>query len=621
MEMKNYLTVKGSEGKPLRSVIFASISMILLYILLCGSPYRMELKHFKRIGQCGVQHVIDDFSHGYYGRAPMSPLSIHNLTREELMDRKNALDIKRSKYQWGEPEDYKGFPPSILEFESVKCEEDFTIPYSMSFFGNVRKVVWEIMASKFLNDYTDIKNFELIFKSPFMDKPIIADRWEEDKTFSRMRLQGVNPVVIQKISEIPPHFEVDLGRIAEFIDDDVSVMEALAQGRFFLETYPDLVDLPTKNGVVFPAMCLHYVRLDSALVPVAIQLTQTLTEDDTLGVFYPDEGEAWTFAKLAANEATALHHQIVTHLLRTHLHVEVWSIASHRTLPEQHPIYLLMKDFLEKVIAINHQARILLLPKIIDLVAATGVPGSRVLAERAYDGFNFTEAYLKTDLINRGVWDPSLPLDEQPLKGYDYRDFALPLWDVFETYVRDIVHTFYINDIAVSTDLSIQSWTREIAVEGKMKGFPLAINSRSQLIEVVTSIMFTSSVQHAAINFNQYDMLGYVPNLPLSLNIHSMPERKDQFTREFLHQALPDWKRSTLQTAVVWCLSAGPVWSSDTIMHPTGWNHEEAQQITHKFVSSLQKISDQQSAINDARVISERYTVLDPKTIPKATAI
>ena len=40
-----------------------------------------------------------------------------------------------------------------------------------------------------------------------------------------------------------------------------------------------------------------------------------------------------------------------------------------------------------------------------------------------------------------------------------------------------------------------------------MAGFPSKIQTREQLIQILTTIIWTCTAQHAAINFNQYDMV------------------------------------------------------------------------------------------------------------------
>jgi len=612
---------KATKQRVSRPMISLLLGLFITYFIFTQSPYRIDARNIRRIKECGIQTLYQDISDGLFPRSSRIPMCITNKTFDELLDEQNLLSIERERYQWGEPEEFLGFPPSIRNFDDVKCQEDFSLPNAIAFFGNMRKTLWEIFGSSLFASWTSIKSFELIFNSPFMDRPVIMDHWDQDEVFSAERLRGTNPVVLQKIDRIPSNFMIDEARLIGFIDRHASIESEFSKGHFFLESYPELDGVPTKNGVAFPAMCLHYVRDDGVLIPVAIQLTQKLDENNTLGVIYPDEGDAWLFAKLATNMATALHHQVVTHLLKTHLFVEVWSIAAHRSLPENHPMYILMKDFLDKVMAINHQARTLLLPKIIDIVASPGVPGSRYIAQLVYDSYNFTEAYLKNDLIKRGVWNPDLPIDQQPLPNYDFRDFSLPLWDAVEDYVRGIIHTFYADDATVSRDISIQNFAKEISVEGKMRGFPHPIVSMDQLTDVITMIIYTASVQHAAINFIQYDKLGYTPNLPLSMTIEKLPQSKSDITEEFIFNALPGFKKSVLQTAVVWTLSASPIFESEMIIHPTVWNHGDAQAVSEKFVRRLLEISDDVAIKNAVRDPISKYTVLDPKKIPKATSI
>ena len=97
-----------------------------------------------------------------------------------------------------------------------------------------------------------------------------------------------------------------------------------------------------------------------------------------------------------------------------------------------------------------------LIPEVISIVTSTGVEGAMELGGRVYKEWNFTAHYLPNDLINRGVWEPSLPISQQPLPGYDYRDFTLPLWDAMRTYVGNILGEFYDSDFQLSEDYEIQ---------------------------------------------------------------------------------------------------------------------------------------------------------------------
>jgi len=49
------------------------------------------------------------------------------------------------------------------------------------------------------------------------------------------------------------------------------------------------------------------------------------------------------------------------------------------------------------------------------------------------------------------------------------------------------------------------------------QGMPKEV-SREKLIEILTVFIFTSSVQHAAVNFGQYDEYAFPPNYPADLH-------------------------------------------------------------------------------------------------------
>ena len=53
---------------------------------------------------------------------------------------------------------------------------------------------------------------------------------------------------------------------------------------------------------------------------------------------------------------------------------------------------------------------------------------------------------------------------------------------------------------------------------GRIKGLPNdgAVQRIGELIEVATFVIYTCSVQHAAVNFPQYDCMSYTPNMPLA---------------------------------------------------------------------------------------------------------
>jgi len=595
------------------------------------NPYHIDKYNYERIEKCGGYKTIWDDLH--YDLGPKHPFIGKNA--DNLKWRNHVLEEKRKSYKFAEPEEFKGFPPSIADFEDqmVKCQQGFTHQDRISFMGNIMSGIKDGFFYKILvtltggwksNHYIVSPWFvyDAIFWSPYIgDKPEKANHWADDQVFSKMRLNGANPVVLSRCRQIPTNFQVDSTRVLKFLDVDVSLETAMSDGRIFIESYEDLENIPKReDSIVYPAMALHYVANNRTLVPIAIQLDQKITSD-SLGVFYPDEGDAWLFAKIAVQNSYSLHHQVDTHLLKTHLNIEVWTIAMHRNILPDHPVFILLQNYLQKTMAINDRARKILLPKIIELVAGAGLNGSRAAVEIGYAKWNFTAAHLKNDLIARGVWDPTLPMEQQTLHGYDYRDFTLPLWDSLEDYAKGIIEIFYENDSDVLEDLSIQLFAEDVTIGGKMKGFPSPIRTKHDLVGVITMMMFTTSVQHAAVNYNQYEYFGYTPMSPLSLSSANAPKSKSSITLDSIFSMLPDFKKSTAQSATVWALTRAPFLKEEMLDHQLQWDLPRAQAVVDRFVHQLRDVTSWMERMNKHRKPVDKYTVLYPSNIPKATQI
>lgn len=104
------------------------------------------------------------------------------------------------------------------------------------------------------------------------------------------------------------------------------------------------------------------------------------------------------------------------------------------------------------------------------------------------------------------------------MKGYEYGQDALRLWNCLHKFYTSIIETEFKDDNAVmcksvKNDVSLQSWVKYIKEIGLMKTFP-DLNTNADLINTVTSIVFQLSVQHTAINYTHSYFYGFSQNAP-----------------------------------------------------------------------------------------------------------
>ncbi|HEY9909021.1 MAG TPA: lipoxygenase family protein, partial [Thermosynechococcaceae cyanobacterium] len=365
-----------------------------------------------------------------------------------------------------------------------------------------------------------------------------------DREFARQRLAGQNPVMLRRLQGDDRPWLQSWAAQPYRLADGTEVDLGQASDRLFVADYPLLQqitpsDLQPGRYVGSPIALFH--RSASGLEPVLIQVepgrvvTPNAATDD------------WMRAKLYTQTADVTYHELVTHLCETHLVMESFAIATPRQLPPNHPVYRLLKPHFQFLLAVNTRGNAVLLGPggAIEQLMAPTRETSLGLINQAYRSRNFLDYALPTDLKRRGVEADAIP-------DYPYRDDALLLWEAIERYTRRYLSRYYPDDSAVQQDPYLQSWAAELGGSldssdrsefaqatswlpkfwsaepnleaglpsyARVPGFPTSAGELSlqRLIDIATQIIFTSGPQHAAVNFGQFDYVGYTPNAPLAL--------------------------------------------------------------------------------------------------------
>ncbi|HYO59322.1 lipoxygenase family protein [Archangium sp.] len=394
--------------------------------------------------------------------------------------------------------------------------------------------------------------------SPLLQRLPIVDVFQQDTVFAHQRTAGPNPLVLQRVDEVPSHLAITEAHFQRALGEGDSLAAARAEGRLFLADYAVLEGLPpgtTPDGrrkYIRAPMALFCWREPPAagLVPVAIQLGQSRDAP----VFTPADGTAWQVAKLFVQVADGNVHETISHLGRTHLLVEPFVLATARQLDRTHPVAVLLQPHFRFTLGINHAARrILIAPGGgVDQLLAGTLEGSLSLASTARAA-PFRDGALPRELAQRGLADTSV------LPDYPYREDALPLWKAIQDFVTQYLRLYYAGDADVVGDFELQGWVRELQSGdgGHVQGLTASggIETVADLEAVLTQLLFTAGPQHAAVNFTQFPLMGYVPNQPLAAYAPP-PADASPLPHEALLRWLPPLDQAFQQESLLYLLSS-----------------------------------------------------------------
>uniref|UniRef100_A0A0P4W1A9 Lipoxygenase domain-containing protein n=1 Tax=Scylla olivacea TaxID=85551 RepID=A0A0P4W1A9_SCYOL len=539
-------------------------------------------------------------------------------TPEKLLaQRMHDIGHKKEVYRY--TQNVKNGP---VQIENLPSDEKFSEEYYWTF---ASEKVSLLAQTKFIEwtttKWNTLENLKSVFKKS-LGEPECIDVWKEDWWFGLQRLQGVNPQVIALCTAIPENFDVTEETVKGLLDD-LALEEALKKKKLFICDLEITDNLDCKdNRELASPLALFYLNKENKLMPVAIQLKQKKGPDNP--VYTPnDSPNTWLVAKMFYNNAEAQHHQALTHLGYTHLLMEGVVICTHRNLSPSHPLFKLMAPHFLFLLAINTRG----LEKLVapggwvDICMTQGVQGIFELMKRGFDRWRFDrEGQVEKELESRGVLDPEV------LPYYPYRDDAIPLFNVIKKYVRTVVTHHYDTPEKLAGDWELKWWREELVKPRDNNGVGLrnipgneeeGFTSVDEVVDVVTVIIATCSLGHAAANFQQYEQYGFVPNYP-GILMGSVPCEKKIYSEKDIMALLPD-KRMTLDIMVITKLLSSRGTNSlgnfemQYLYDPVGVKAAE------EFKKDLKKLSlDMQKSNIDRQW---KFEWLDPTIVPNSISV
>lgn len=381
---------------------------------------------------------------------------------------------------------------------------------------------------------TDVERFNDIVKD-----------WRDDGIFAEQRLSGNNPMVLRRVTENSTEVGLSWSELKKTLNPNYnwesSVMkasgnnepleEAIRKGNVYAlryEVFDDLVSFadvadqtpgrnlwPLKSPVALFAIKTQ--KNGKRLRPVAIQLDHK----PDAPVFFPSDGDYWTLAKWIVQATDYAHGQMVEHLLKVHLLMEPFCVVLYRHLSSKHPLNQILKYHCRGLLTTNTIGSPSLIKPdgYMDILTAMGHKGTIQLIGRAYEKLTWKDADFHSDMKKRGLDDKKM------LPNFPYRDDCGFLLMAIERMVQDYVNNYYRSNDAVKEDNELQAFVNELAINGsgpdggngKIKDFPAVLNTREEVIDVVTKMIWVLSVKHSAVNYPSADYGAFTPILPTKI--------------------------------------------------------------------------------------------------------
>ncbi|KIK54179.1 hypothetical protein GYMLUDRAFT_77222 [Collybiopsis luxurians FD-317 M1] len=439
------------------------------------------------------------------------------------------------------------------------------------------------------------------------------DDWYSDAVFGQQQFTGTNPTTI---ALAPSRWIEDFGKAARFQGrGDIVKLFNSEPENLFIQDHSDFrsivgllpsAEISSDGRYGCSSITLFHLNSQGKLHPLAIVL-------DYKGSMEKSVVSDW------------FRHELVVHLVYTHLVEEVLIVAARRTLPSSHIVLKLLEPHWKTTLSLNEAARSTLVPKIIN--GMTGFKDAETYAfiKDAYQRFDWVGSYVPNDLRRRGF--PVEKLNDVKYHNYGYARNIARMWKILREFVGTVLTKTYTgSDAQVAADLSIASFCNQVrSIDGgQLSNFP-SIRTLDELIDFVTMCIHIASPQHTAVNYLQQYYQTFVPNKPSAL-FRPLPQslaELEGYGEKDILDALPSHRsRDWLLMAQVPYLLSMEVAEDSTILHyaSTTINSSSTPRVIREaaeaFKNDLQVFA--QTVLQYSEELDDQqtpYLVLDPYRI------
>lgn len=563
------------------------------------ATYRFNYTHVSPLAICDAVPIRDEFSFGWL-KVIVERVLVALANRAELETISELRDYHHARHRLVKSL-FAGGLDRVREIKQVARE--------------ALRLENRIGASR--EHAEDIGEYAALFRT--IGLPGIARNFMDDAQYAEQRVAGPNPVMLRRLTAPDDRLPLTEALFQVGAPGD-SLAAAFAEARVYLADYAlldgaEAGDFPNGQKYLAAPLALFVVnKATGRLQPVAIQCHQRPGPDNP--VFTPRDGWNWTIAKTFVEIADGNVHEALTHLGRTHLSMEPFVVSTYRQLAGNHPLHLLLQPHFEGTLAINEAAwRHLIASRgAVEKLFSASLPVAQGLAASGVREQQIMQSLLPLTFRDRGVDDTSA------LPHYPYRDDALLYWNAIRPWVESYSRLYYGGDRDVAEDVELQAWVRELSAPdgGRLSGLPQGgqkIETRSELTDLLTFVVFTCSVQHAAVNFPQYDHMSYAPNMPLAA-YQPPPTKTTGATEADYLKTLPTLDMAELQMELGYLLGTAHYTELGGYSAEAFGGDLRVASLVNQFQASLRDLGDEIERRNAIRPVA--YTTLVPSGIPQS---
>jgi arachidonate 15-lipoxygenase len=496
-----------------------------------------------------------------------SSTTTRSAVQEELRQRRLAR--ARRRYRYKTCDENQLHPIAVAKswpwwIEDQKFHPSWVLPflpnYACAYVHRVRKKVrFAFQRAAFRFD--KLRAYQQLLPA---GAPHFAAHWSSDAFFAHCRVAGANPLGLRRENDVEalrrriPFDPVRIeARLQQGLRRTVSLQQEAADGRLFAVDF-ELIQrslprdrtrdsrwrekyLPAPIGVFLEAPGF---LPGTALIPVALQIDQFQPTPEVNPVYYPDDGWGWRIAKLYFEVADVSFNAACGHVLRTHLLMEPFCLATARQLSKGHPVSVLLQPHLRFTLGANRGAYDSFVDRsktYFDFYAGT-LEETRQIAIQSRLETDFIGLGLEADLGRRGV-------DRAPAD-YPYRDDARLWLDPIRDFVTECLDAIYPSDASVRGDDELQAWYDELvcphrgALQGLVPGNRL--DNKVKLADLLAQVLFTAGPGHASQHYPSNYYYRYAPVFPGAA--YSPPPWNGEFINAARHRnTLPPIRTASRQ--------------------------------------------------------------------------